>query len=277
MKNKLNAELAAKVEKLMLDNEELKSEIQTLENHKKRWEKGLNEMREYAGQAEYLSQVEQELWEKKEQISRLTKEIADYQRNHEEEMQTLKEDIEGLQMKNLELIKYESMMGMYKKKLDDLKDIKQSKWALELERDALKNELDQERIHSRSSKEDKKAIEFYKSKLEESKSKIMEFEMAIKDKNHEIVKLKNAQSKLNREMNMKDEKLKFLESQLGDMIDKSEDCSDDLKKKILVLESQIEILNKQEHMSDIKFSLIESEVCCEFNIFRKIKETLNWN
>lgn len=264
MRNKLNAELTAKVEKLQMDNDELKAEIQTLENHKKHWEKGLNEMREYEGQAEYLRQVEQELSEKKEQIDRMTKEIEDSQRQHEEETQTLKEDIEALQMKNLELIKYESMIGMYKKKLDDLKQIKQSKRALELERDSLKNELEQERIQSNSSKEDKKAIEFYKSKLEESKNKILEFEVAVKDKNHEIVKLKNIQSKINREITMKDEKLKFLESQLEDGLDKTDEGTDELKKKILILESQIEIFNKQEHNSDVKISLIESEVSSSF-------------
>lgn len=135
---KINGELHAQVERLTLEKDELKSELDTLSKYKKKWEQSMSAIKESESQANYIKQTEREVADLKSKIGKLKKEIAELETQKEEETKHLREEIDNLQFKNIELIKNESLVKMYKKKLDDLKDIKQEKRAVELERDNLK-------------------------------------------------------------------------------------------------------------------------------------------
>jgi len=257
---KLNAELSAKVEKMSLDSEELKSELQSLEKYKEQWEKSISVMKESECQEEFLKQVETELAESKATILKYKKEVEEAEQRIEEETHSLREEIENLQIKNLDLIKHESMVNMYKKKLDSLKDIKQEKREIELERDNLRSQLDQSRSANSSKNDNKKVIQFYKNEVENFKLKITEFEDALKAKNNEIVKLKNSSSKVGREMEVKDKQISTLQNQLDEMMDKPDDSSEEYLLKIKNLENQIKTLRKEDDDNELRDQVIALEV-----------------
>lgn len=247
------------MEKLKLDNEELKSELESLEKYRSQWEQSINALKESESQAEYLKQLEVEVSEKNTKISKLKKDLDDLETRREEETRALREEIESLQMKNIELVKNESLVKMYKKKLDDLKDIKQSKRAIELERDNLRGEIEQLRLSSGNNKESKKIVEFYKSEIENYRMKVNDFEDALKLKNNEIVKLKNLNSKYEREAKIKDEKISALEHQLEEYLEKPEENTEEYRVKITNLEKQIELLKEQEGENVLKERVIMLE------------------
>lgn len=72
-------------------------------------------LKETEAQVLYLKQMEEEMAEKDTRISKLKKEIEDVENQKEEEARTFREEIDSLQMKNIELIKNESLVKMYKK------------------------------------------------------------------------------------------------------------------------------------------------------------------
>lgn len=164
-----------------------------------------------------------------------------------------------MQFKNIELIKNESLVKMYKKKLDDLQDIKQTKRAIELERDNLRGEIEQLKARTTNNKDSKKVLEYYKVELENSKRKAIEFEDAVKDKNNEIVNLKNVISKLEREARFKDEKISSLETQMEELLCKSDDSYEDLKHKVAKLENELELrkVNTEDSMTTEKLIILE--------------------
>lgn len=90
--------------------------------------------------------------------------------------------------------------------------------------------------------------------------KVSDFEEALKLKNNEIVKLKNAISKHEREINIKDQKITEIEKQMEEYLDKPDDSFDEYKNKILALESQIRILKEEEGENEMKDRLILMEI-----------------
>jgi chromosome segregation ATPase len=189
----------------------------------------------------------------------MSKEIEDDEQCKDDEIRTFREEIDALQMKNIELVKNESLVKMYKKKLDGLKDIKQAKRVVELERDNLKGELEQSRLISTQNKDQKKIVEFYKSEIEGYRQKIIDFEDALKNKNNEIIKTKNALSKVERESKVTDQKIISLEAQLEEFLDRTDDNVDEYKDKIKQLENQVSILKQQEGADSGKERLIMLE------------------
>ena len=148
---------------------------------------------------------------------------------------------------------------MYKKKLDDLKPIKQKLKQMELERDTLREEVEQERASKNSNKKNAQIAEFYKKEIEESRGKIIDFEDALKAKNNEIVKFKNQVSKLEREHKLKDGKIESLEAQLEEYLDKTDESVDEYKDRITLLEKQIDLLKSGGGEDNIKDKILMLE------------------
>ena len=99
-----------------------------------------------------------------------------------------------------------------------------------IERDLLQIQLDQQKIASESSKDNRKAIEYYKNELEKTRSRSNEFESALKTKEKEIITLKNTFSKTERDLKLKAKEVEILQNQVENLISSSsDDNSDDLK------------------------------------------------
>lgn len=247
MKNKENAELSEKVERFQVENEEFKTELESLERYKSKWEQSISLLQEADSQSEYIQQQEDEIREQKRKINKYSQDFEDLEELKEEELRSLREEIDGLQHKNIELIKNESLVVMYKKKLEGQKDIKKEKRALELERDSLRGEIEQLKVSKGNNKEQKKIVGFYKTELESNREKVNNFEDAVKAKNNEIVKLKNQYSKIEREMKVEKEKIIGLEEQLAEYLDKTNESVDEYKHRIELLERQVTLLKTNEN------------------------------
>jgi chromosome segregation ATPase len=241
----MNADLSAKVEKLKMDNEELRLEAESLDKYRSKWEQSISFLKEAESQSEYIKQLEAEVSELKSKLAKKDKEIEENELSKDDEITTYREEIDALQMKNIELVKNESLVKMYKKKLEGLKDIKQAKMALEFDLDNLKGELEQSRLANSQNKDQKKTIDFFKTEIESYKKKVIDFEDALKGKDNEIIKIKNALSKTERESKVKDQKIISLEAQVEELLDKSDEGVDEYKEKIKQLENQVNILKKQ--------------------------------
>ena len=238
---KINSDFWAKLEKLQVEYDEVKGELETLERYKSKWEESVAVMKEKESQIEFLKQLESELIEKKDQIARLKQNIEQSEQRKEEEWRNLRNEIDNLQLKNIELIKNESLVKMYKKKLDELQDVKQKYRSVELERDSLRGEIEQYKTMTFNNRESKKLVEFYKQELDNAKRRNIEFENAINDKNYEIVSIKNGISKLERDINFKDKTIEALQNQIEELISNPNDSTEELHHKIEQLELELSI------------------------------------
>lgn len=238
---KLNSEISAKLEKLQLDYDEVRAELETLERYKSKWEESVNIMKEKETQIEFLKQMESEVHEKKQQIKQLKQNLEQTEQRNEEECRNLRSEVEVLQIKNIELLKNESLVKMYKKKIDDLQDVKQKFRSVELERDSLRGEIEQFKTMTFNNRESKKLVEFYKSELENAKRRCLEFENAVNEKNHEIVAIKNSISKFERDILFKNKETETLKQQIDELINKPSENTDDLHHRIQQLESELKI------------------------------------
>lgn len=260
----LTAELNTKLEELTIANEELHNEIKSLEKYKKDWENSLTKLKESESKNDYLNQLESEITTLKDTIKKLNKQLKEADAKVENETKDLHDQIEALEIKNVELLKHENMANMYKKKLDDLKDIKQSKRELEFERDNLLSQLEQYRIASSGQKDTKKAIEYYKVELEASRTKISEFEDALKNKNNEIVKIKNLNSKLEKDMKLKQKEYESFKAHMEELVHTNTDETnvDELKHKITLLENELNIFRQNQSQDEMKSRIVflESEI-----------------
>jgi chromosome segregation ATPase len=126
------AELLTKIEELEIKHEELKEDIKALEKYKKQWENSINVLKQSESQSEYLKQLETEVAAKKATIEKLKKEVKHTEKQIEVETSSLRDQIEQLEMKNIELLKNENLVKMFKLKLDGLKHIKQEKREIEI-------------------------------------------------------------------------------------------------------------------------------------------------
>lgn len=233
---KENSNLLTKIEKLQLDTDEMKGEIESLEAYKQKWEDSLEIIQSSETQKEYIRQLEEEGIELKEKLEKFKRDLEDLEEQKEEDITALREEIDTLNDKNIELVKNESLVVMYKKKLDSLKDLKQEKRAIEFERDGLRAEVEKVKATKGSDQDQRRTIDFYKKEIQGYKTKIDDYEEALKGKDKEIVKVKNECSKLERESKLHQTKIKTLQDQLEDHWDKSDEGVEEYKLKISQLE-----------------------------------------
>ena len=163
----------------------MKSELESLEAYKIKWEQSLDIIQNSERQKQYIRELEEESGELKEKIDKYKRDIEEIEEQKEEIIASLREEIDALNDKNIELVKNESLVVMYRNKLDGLKDIKQQKRALELEKDSLRAELEKERASKGNNADQRKAVDFYKKEIQGYKTKINDYEEALKEKNKE--------------------------------------------------------------------------------------------
>ena len=109
-KNKLHSEVTAELEKLQLENEDLKGDLETMTKYREKWEESISIIQDAEGQKIYAQQLEEELHELKEKVKRQKTEIEEMDEQKEEELNKLRDEINSLNDKNIGLIKNESLI-----------------------------------------------------------------------------------------------------------------------------------------------------------------------
>lgn len=157
-----------------------------------------------------LNQLEAQMSQKEGIIQDLRGQIIEIKKQHSNEISTLKDELDVLNEKNLHLLKVESTLEVYKKRLEDSNVLK--KRIQELEKD-LKNSKDQLKQYEEDVAEVEKfkqTIDYFTEQHANDKERVADLAYRLEEKDKELKETLKSKDELNQKKVFLDNKVKEL-------------------------------------------------------------------
>jgi chromosome segregation ATPase len=206
-------DMAKKLEETTIEREQLKSKNQDLENelttkYSPRKVKG-------AQVDATLRELDEQLTQKEALIEELKTKNSEMKKQHEIEISFLKDELDVTHEKIIHLSKAESTLELYKKRLEDLNNLKKKLKEANEAKEALIEKLKSYEDENSDLTNLKQTIAFYKEQFDSEKERCIILTLSVDEKDKIIMSLKKQISDLDRTR-------KFNESKIKELLDENE-------------------------------------------------------